>query len=296
VQANPIDKRERYLCLIARAYPDLRIASAELNEVGQNSDVLVVNGELIFRFPRYAHGIASLKAEAAVLARIAAHVPLPVPSPSYIHLEGAAVGEAFVGHRRIPGEPLWREIVEAIQDVGVVDALAAQLAGFLRALHAIPVEQVFPHALPVSDTYEENADLYARFREKLYPYMRPDARAWASRHFETFLDDPRSSSYTPVLKHGDCGPSNILYDPETQRITGFIDLGSCLGDPAYDFAGLLSGYGESFLRRCCGVYPEILSTWERILFYQGTFALVEALFGVENGDEDAFRAGIEPYI
>ena len=34
----------------------------------------------------------------------------------------------------------------------------------------------------------------------------------------------------------------------------------------------------------------------RVAFYRGTFALQEALFGVENGDEEAFRAGIAPYM
>ncbi|WP_237762871.1 hypothetical protein [Paenibacillus sp. A3] len=34
---------------------------------------------------------------------------------------------------------------------------------------------------------------------------------------------------------------------------------------------------------------------ERVKFYQGTFALQEALFGLENDDPEAFHAGIEAY-
>jgi aminoglycoside 2''-phosphotransferase len=36
--------------------------------------------------------------------------------------------------------------------------------------------------------------------------------------------------------------------------------------------------------------------WERIVFYQGTFALLEALFGIENQDEGAFKSGIASYV
>ncbi len=64
----------------------------------------------------------------------------------------------------------------------------------------------------------------------------------------------------------------------------------------YDFAGILNGYGEFFLRRFDKTYPEIESFWERIWFYKGTFALLEALFGIENNDKEAFSNGIEAYM
>ena len=69
-----------------------------------------------------------------------------------------------------------------------------------------------------------------------------------------------------------------------------------MGDPAYDFAGLLSGYGEGFLEYCAEVYPAVKVFMGRIRFYQGTFALLEALFGIENGDEEALKAGLERYV
>ena len=131
----------------------------------------------------------------------------------------------------------------------------------------------------------------------LFETMRPDARAWAADHFEKFLHDERNFMYQPVLKHGDFGPSNILFDPASGCVRGILDFGSAgLGDPAYDFAGLLSSYGEGFVRRCARVYPELGGFLPRVRFYQGTFALYEALFGVEHGDEAAYRAGMARYV
>ena len=286
---------EAYLQSIATAYPDLQVVSTEFNTRGQNSDVVVVNDELVFRFPKYPHVLENLKTETAILEAVRGRLPLAVPDPIYANLE-QPVGRAFAGYRMIPGEPLWRDTFRAITDPGVVRALADQVAGFLRALHSVPVGDLGIE-LPLHDTHEESAGIYARIREKLFGFMRPDARDWATGHFERFLSDAGNAQYRPVLKHGDFGTSNILFDDGRQRITGIIDFGSSgLGDPAYDFAGILSSYGEGFVGQCARAYPEVEAFMGRIRFYQGTFALLEALFGIENGDEEALRAGLARYV
>ena len=286
---------DTYLDSIRTAYPDLDVASAEFNTQGQNSDVVVVNGELIYRFPKYGHVLENLRTETAILEGVRGRLPLSVPDPIYTNLE-KPVGQAFAGYRMIPGEPLWRDTFRALEGQEVVRTLADQVAGFLKALHSVPVEELGIE-LPLHDTHEESADIYARIREKLFGFMRPDARAWAAGHFEGFLLDAGSCDYQPVLKHSDFGPSNILFDQGAQCVTGIIDFGSSgLGDPAYDFAGLLSGYGEGFVELCTRAYPEVEGFMGRIRFYQGTFALLEALFGIENGDEDALKAGLARYV
>jgi aminoglycoside 2''-phosphotransferase len=139
-------------------------------------------------------------------------------------------------------------------------------------------------------------DLYARIRDKLFPHMRREACAWVSRHFETFLGQVSNFGYVPVLKHGDFGPSNILFNGHKRELAGVIDFsGAGMGDPAYDFAGLLSGYGENFVKLCTHFYPNLDQFYDRVLYYQGTFALLEALFGIENNDLEAFEAGIGMY-
>ena len=72
--------------------------------------------------------------------------------------------------------------------------------------------------------------------------------------------------------------------------------GAGLSDPAVDCAGLYSTAGEAFLRRCQAAYPEIEAMMERVRFHFGTFALEEALFGIEHDDREAFNAGMENYV
>ncbi len=222
---------------------------------------------------------------------------LPIPQITFEHLASRTVGLAFVGYRLLVGEPLTRETFLEIQDERTLEGLACQLAQFLRELHRVPVETAITHQLSVSDTSDEWSSIYIRIREKCFPHMRKDAQERTTRHFEMFLDDPANFARKPVLKHGDFGTTNILFDPHWQVISGILDFGGAgLGDPAYDFAGISSSYGEAFLRRCVPTYPEIETFGDRITFYQGTFALLEALFGIENHDQKAFESGIADYV
>lgn len=292
-----MDRIETYLRSIQDTYPDFRVTSAVLNDYGQYNDVLIVNKEFTFRFPKVTSALERLSTETSILTGIQDYVSLDIPVPTFVRQGGRSIGKAFLGYRMIPGEPLWRETFGAVRNDETLDALATQLSSFLRELHHVPFGEAISCELPAFDSHEEWVDIYTRIRDKLFVCMRPDAREWATNHFEAFLSDASNFEYAPVFKHGDFGPSNILFDEQTQRITGVIDFGgSGLGDPAYDFAGLLSGYGETFVRRCCTIYSEVASLWHRIRFYHGTFALQEALFGIENDDEEAFKDGIERYV
>ncbi|GCE45426.1 hypothetical protein [Thermosporothrix hazakensis] len=70
------------------------------------------------------------------------------------------------------------------------------------------------------------------------------------------------------------------------------------GDRASDFAALLCAvaYGEAFLARFTFIYPGIETMLILARFYAGTFALQEALYGLEDGDEQAFENGIAVYL
>ena len=43
-------KENEYISYLQRVYPELKIRSAYINEIGQNNDVLIVNKNIVFRF------------------------------------------------------------------------------------------------------------------------------------------------------------------------------------------------------------------------------------------------------
>jgi aminoglycoside 2''-phosphotransferase len=291
-----VNKEWRYATQIRRHYPELSIETVRFNQEGQYNDVLVVNEALIFRFARYPAAVQTLQQEVAILRAIQEQVTLPVPDPIYQNLTTQAVGESFVGYRMLPGEPLWRDKFQAVGKMGR-RRMARQLALFLGALHGVSVAEAGLVEPPVADTRDTYADLYGRIRRRLFQYMRPEAKKQVTNHFKSFLDNRAAYQFEPRLRHGDFGTGNLLFDPQAEAITGVIDFGSAgPGDPATDFAGVLASFGEAFFRQCAHSYPEMAHAWPRVQFYVGTYALQEALFGVENGDEEAFASGIAGYI
>jgi aminoglycoside 2''-phosphotransferase len=173
--------------------------------------------------------------------------------------------------------------------------LSTSSPAFLTKLHHFPIHD-FINKWRVQDGLEEWSSLYADIQQHLFPLMRYEARAEVSDHFEAYLDQPELQKYEICLRHGDFGPSNILYEPQTSDVTGIIDFDSAgLGDPAVDLAAI-SCYGESFFERFCTVYPAEAALLERARFYKGTYGLQEALHGFKNNDRQAFDAGMAQYI
>ena len=282
-----------YTQAIQRVYKDLAITTIEPLNHGQNNTVLKVNGTYIFRFPKYTEGYQTLKREITLLEYLQDKLPLAIPHPIFSCLLNQS--DSFMGYPNISGLPLWNEMLAKTDDA-IHDRIAQQLSTFLRCLHQLPVTDKLRELLPQTDTTSYWNTIFEQVRSKLMPHMRVDAQVQVTKHFETFLEQPNPFAHSPVLKHGDFGASNILIDPVAGSINGILDFGSAsLGDPAYDFAGLLSSYGASFVHHIGYDYPNFDALWPRIRFYQGTFALLEALFGIDNSDVNAFKDGMTLY-
>ena len=285
-----------FLRHIKMKYPSLFIESVRTESGGQRSDVVVINNTTVFRFPRTTEGLDSLSTEVSILRTIRGRVALPTPDPTYDNLATRTVGTTFIGYPRLSGEPLRRDLLSALDDTTRF-ALAVQLARFLETLHNLPCA-VRPGDLPVQDGHDHWADLYSRIRDKLFPLMGLQGRASVANHFEGYLAEPGNSLYQPVLRHGDFGPTNILFDSVLRTVSGIVDFGSAgVGDPALDLAGLMGpfGYGETFVQSIAESYSATWSFLRRARFYAGTFALQEALWGLEHGDREAFDSGIAAY-
>jgi aminoglycoside 2''-phosphotransferase len=261
---------------------------------GQFNDVLIVEDAFVFRFPRSAGAASTLRIEIDLLRALQGRLPLPIPTPEFVQIDPGAPEGGFAGYRMLPGEPLSQETVSRSTPAEVT-RIAAQIAGFLRDLHAIPAE-IMP-ALPTADTPSDWAKLLAAFEAELFPSMRPDARTDVSRSFAKFLDAAGELYFTPALRHGDLGGDNIRYDPATTRVTGVIDFASAaMGDPAVDLAGL-SWYGEAFVAALSEGYPTLAdhALRSRARFYRSTFALQQALWAIRAGDAAEFEDGIAGY-
>lgn len=183
---------------------------------GYDFEVAIVDDDWVFRFPRRAAVEEVLELEIALLPAIAPALPADVPSFEHVSRD-----PLFVGYRLIRGRPL-------------VDEDAEGVCAFLEALHELDAS-----ALPVErhDWVEAYRDQCAEFERLVFPLVDIDQRAQAKRFFgdvETLVE------FEPSLIHADLGPEHLLV--RDGRLAGVIDWGDMrLGDPALDYAWLLSG-------------------------------------------------------
>lgn len=175
---------EKYIGRIKQVYPSLSVLDCQINEIGQNNDVIIVNGSIVFRFPKYQMGIDNLKKETEILEAINSNVSIPIPYPIYQSFENWEVGKAFVGYELIQGSPLWKASFRRIKNEEVLNRLASQLVRFLIEIHSISKK-----TLPIEETNprEQMVNLYLRIQNKLFPFMREESQRQISSSFETFL-------------------------------------------------------------------------------------------------------------
>ena len=120
-----MDKESLYLQAIRTAYPGLDIHAARLHiGEGQFNDIIFINDDLIFRFPRYEENIRDFLREIEVLEKLQGHLSLPIPDPVYASSETRSVGSTFMGYKLLPGKPLFRNVLNKIIDESTLEVLA----------------------------------------------------------------------------------------------------------------------------------------------------------------------------
>ena len=264
---------------IRASFPTLPLDSVSYNPDGLANAVVIVNDGLVFRFPKDEGARAALVREARALDLARRYVSIPVP-----YFEQQA--DDFVMYRLIRGEPLYHHDILR-QAESVQEQFAEQLAMFLRQLHAIPRDEV---VRAVGEPVEREPDYwlkrYQDAQRHLYPLLWADQRHWIDDLFAPVLDGSLNMGHAMLaLIHDDLSSYHILHSPDQRRITGVIDFGMArLGDPAADFALIISTYGESFLKRMCRYDPAINDALDRSRFLSGALELSWAVEGVRTND------------
>ena len=94
---------QRYYEAITTNFPALRITSGRPFHAGWGHDTLLVNEQLVFRFPRHADQAQTFLREVRLRQELAPLLPLPVPHYLYIGQPTAAFPFVFGGYPLLPG-------------------------------------------------------------------------------------------------------------------------------------------------------------------------------------------------
>jgi len=253
--------------------PVTRVASGAANALFRLGD------ELTVRVPLRASAARDAEKEYRFLPRLGPHLPLPIPVP-------LALGSPSDAYPLSWSVVPWLTGTDAAASPGLDRLrLARDVAGFLRALQAIPTLEGPPPRTGAGrgGPLRANDALVERCLGTLAGVIDTGAaaRCWADALEASVYSGP------PVWLHGDLHPANLLV--ADGRLSAVIDWGSLsVGDPATEmmFAWLgLDPPSRALLRELLAIDD---ATWQRGRGW-ALLLLVEAL--ARDGDANPAVAG-----
>ena len=177
--------------------------------------------------PAAGGGAPGFRLEIEFLPQLAPLLPSAIPVPERIGEPSEAFPWPFFGARMLPGV----ELADAPETDR--EALAVELARFLRTLHRDEAVQAVGRALP--ENWTRRADMEVRVPYVLDKLAELDALWHAPEHVRALIEDARSlpPPEPKAVCHGDLHFRHVLV--EDGRMSGVIDwIDLCRGEPALD--------------------------------------------------------------
>ncbi|WP_144512536.1 aminoglycoside phosphotransferase family protein [Bacillus mycoides] len=283
---------DSYKQYIKEALPGLSIHSYKQNEEGWDNITVIINDELLFRFPRkleYANRIPLEKELCTILSHLLQEIEIPkyhllyknncntVPFCSYYPL--------------IHGEPLTTELVAKLEKKEL-KAIITQLATFLAALHSIPLKRTETLGFPIEKTLTYWKELQTKLNQYFTNSLTSLQKSALNRLFENFFVCIAKSTFQNTIIHADFTHHHILFNNLNKTISGVIDFGDAqIGDPAFDFAGLYYDFGREFTTSIYEQYSALISHRDPLLihrittFYQYSPLLHNLIYNIETNNE-----------
>lgn len=254
--------------IVSQQFPEFDNCSVARLGGGWDNEMFVLNGRVVFRFPKRENGDAWLGRELQVAGAAEKALGGIVPHFAYIGRPSPAFACRFAGYPLLAGVPAGSPGVP-------LGMLAADVARALGALHALDGA-----ALPATpDNWEsEPADLRRTELMALAAEVRSHLRGELLAQAEPYLEGhvPAPQGGVRRLAHNDICARHLLVDATSGRLTGMIDWGDAMAtDPVVDFAGLITVSGWAFVREVVAAYPQDLGSnfVERLVWTTRTCAL-----------------------
>lgn len=276
--------------LVEAQFPELAPVALVTLGKGWDNAAYLVNETWVFRFPRREVAAKLIVTESRVMPRIAAALPLPVPVPELVGTAGDDYPWPFAGHRCLWG----RTACVAAPSDGDRLRAAPVLAGFLRALHALPADSAAArHAdrdgLGRLDARGKGDGAMQRLAVLQAKGFLGDVTPWTA-----IVEEARAVTlpHRECLVHGDLYARHVLLD-EGNAPSGVIDWGDVhRGHPAVDLAvawSFLPPAARPAFRKAYGPIDE--AAWILARYRALHTATHLVLYGLDTSDQALVTEG-----
>ncbi len=250
---------QEMIYFISKALPKLKIHRYKSNTQGWDNDIIIVNEDTVFRFPKNDKVADRVISESMLLKKLIRYKPfVTIPDYTLLYDENNKLGCVY--YEYIEGQPLEQNLIN--------DRNAMLLGEFLTKLHRMNHSK-----LSSLHTYDYWHDLFTSVRKNVYQDLNEFQKQAITSVFTRFLDTFPTLSYPMTVIHGDLTTSNIICNEG--EVTGIIDFTDAqIGDPAFDFAGFYWEFGPEFTKK-------VLSYYEGVESKESIFERVESFYGLQ---------------
>lgn len=243
---------------------------------GFDNTAWLVNGALVFRFPRRWLGATLMETEIRVLPQLAGRLAVPVPDPRWVGRPASGYPCWFAGYRRLAGRCADAARLSVEQRHG----LAAPLGRFLRVLHGTPPPTgLGPDPMRRLDAEHRIPAALEHLEQWGHLVEREPLRA--------LLLEPFDPGAGPLgLLHGDLYSRHLLV--EDGALSGVLDWGDVhVGPPSVDLSLPLTLLPPEALPEFLDAYgPVDEATWRSARFRAVTHGLNVLRYAAAIGDAD----------
>lgn len=242
---------DHYLDFIKRHVPSLDIGSVEENNQGWDNDVLIINQEWLFRFPK-RHEIALKLEREKVLLDHLRHKTDDIQIPNYLLINNEQGIPMCCYYKVINGKQL--EDINSIPK-DQMTSVARQVGRFLTELHHTELAKMENVGFTIEQTQSYWEVFYSNIKRDVFPFLNKAEQRSINQMFDHLFNSILTQQEIKTMIHGDLSSDHIIYDSDHACISGIIDFGDAqIGDPAYDFAGLYNCYGSHFVHEVLRFY------------------------------------------
>jgi len=205
---------DKYIYAIQSSLPNLIIN--DINTVsGYNSFVVIINNELVFKFPLNSTDMEKIVLrEKLILEKIKSSISTNIPIINIFNYNELT----FSCHKMIQGE-LYSKLNSEQKSI-IKETLSKNLAKFIYEMHSVRYDFLHRGKSLIEGFFiKENSSLIKDFLEDKDKI----------RDFENCLNvvqnfNAKEDDY--VLCHNDLNPNNIIIDLENKCLSGIIDFGN----------------------------------------------------------------------
>lgn len=239
-----IEINEKIVSALITEQFNIIIRSIRLIGQGFDNYAYLINGDLIFRFPRRKISDLLLSSEATILPYIGKLLDFPISYPRYFGKASDLFPHQFLGYPFMKGSSICDQILPPFDN----EKFAKDFALALKKLHSIQIHE--NHLEGYNDTWRLDVDNRIL---RLKTYLDQYKDIFVKAGFDTNmilnlikkLPELKLSTEAKSYVHGDLYSKHILID-EHNIFAGIIDWGDVhVGNPAIDISSAIMIFSES---------------------------------------------------